>query len=359
MPPHRAEVSVPSRVPITAKPATRCPYCGSRALTRKGTRKKKLEIVQLWRCTSCKRVFTPAPKELRGKTYPMRLILDGLTFYNLGYSLAQATAKLKTKYGHRIPTSTLSAWLHEYQELTTYARLRADGKKLYPPGRIVRSVKLYHRQVYEYAFHRAKLDLLRRDSEHRRFSGVADFLEAVPGTCPHRLFTASERASQYAPAFADVARLTVNTRENFATRMAALIVPTVGDNRLRHETLQRFMLANDSTTLAVEVPIWLDAAAIASLEVQYGVELFPKDGAARTLTGHIDFLQVRNGAVHILDYKPDARTNRPIAQLAIYALALTKLAALSLFDIKCAWFNEDEYCGFFPRLLFTKNSNER
>src|SRR5262249_24451486 len=26
---------------------------------------------------------------------------------------------------------------------------------------------------------------------------------------------------------------------------------------------------------------------------------------------------------------------------------------LKLFDIKCAWFNENEYCEFFPRKLFT------
>ena len=57
--------------------------------------------------------------------------------------------------------------------------------------------------------------------------------------------------------------------------------------------------------------------------------------------------------MHILDYKPDARTNKPIAQLAIYALALTRLVpGLKLFDIKCAWFNEEEYCEFFPRTLF-------
>jgi hypothetical protein len=57
------------------------------------------------------------------------------------------------------------------------------------------------------------------------------------------------------------------------------------------------------------------------------------------------------GAVHILDYKPDARTNRPIAQLTVYALAISRLAGISLFDIKCAWFNENEYCEFFPRKL--------
>jgi ATP-dependent exoDNAse (exonuclease V) beta subunit len=68
------------------------------------------------------------------------------------------------------------------------------------------------------------------------------------------------------------------------------------------------------------------------------------------LTACVDFIQVRNGAVHILDYKPDARTNKPMAQLEIYALALTVRApGLRLFDIKCAWFNEHEYAEFFPR----------
>jgi ATP-dependent exoDNAse (exonuclease V) beta subunit len=65
------------------------------------------------------------------------------------------------------------------------------------------------------------------------------------------------------------------------------------------------MLANDSTTIAVEVPIWLDKSAIAVLNAEHGIYL--PSGTGGAITGHIDFLQVRNGAVHILDYKPDAR----------------------------------------------------
>jgi ATP-dependent exoDNAse (exonuclease V) beta subunit len=154
--------------------------------------------------------------------------------------------------------------------------------------------------------------------------------------------------------FADISRIIVNRKENVATRIADLIIPVVGNNKLRHETLQKFMLINDSVTVAIEIPIWLAESDIVALEKQHGVELAPLVGAAeRTITGHIDFLQVRNGAVHILDYKPDARTNKPIAQLAIYALALTRLVpGLKLFDIKCAWFNEKEYLEFFPRTLF-------
>jgi len=50
-----------------------------------------------------------------------------------------------------------------------------------------------------------------------------------------------------------------------------------------------------------------------------------------------------------------APTN-PIAQLTLYALALTRLAGLRLFDIKCAWFNEEQYCEFFPRALMAHRS---
>jgi ATP-dependent exoDNAse (exonuclease V) beta subunit len=117
--------------------------------------------------------------------------------------------------------------------------------------------------------------------------------------------------------------------------------------------LQRFMHANDSVTLAVEVPIWLSEADIAALEREHRIKL-RADGQPtnQAITGHIDFLQVRNGAVHILDCKPGARNDRPFAQLTIYALALTRLVpGLRLFDIKCAWFDEEQYCEFYPRTL--------
>jgi ATP-dependent exoDNAse (exonuclease V) beta subunit len=140
--------------------------------------------------------------------------------------------------------------------------------------------------------------------------------------------------------------------------LAQLVIPSVGDNYRRHETLQRFMPANDSVTLAVEVPILLTPADIRALEQEHGITLRSKDlPADQTIRGHIDFVQVRNGAVHILDYKPDARTNKPFAQLTIYALALTRLVpGLRLFDIKCAWFNEEQYCEFYPRTVLGNRS---
>ena len=353
-----------AHVPLTSKHPDACPHCGSHNVTRKGTRRKKLEIVQLWRCASCKRKFTPGPAALHNKTYPLRMILSALTDYDLGYSLAETAARLKKKTNRRVSPSTITAWLHEYKQHCSYRRLRADGLARFPAAQTIRSIKLYHRQVYGYAFHRPKIEFVRegmlddKRSGDKRFAALANFLEAVPLICPHDLFRRDDdpkaRASQAHPEFANVSHIIVNRKENAATHTAALIIPSVGNNKLRHETLQRFMLANDSVTVAVEIPIWLTETDIAALEARYGIELAPRtNGAPRCITGHIDFLQVRNGAVHILDYKPDARTNKPIAQLAIYALALTRLVpGLKLFDIKCAWFNEEEYCEFFPRTLF-------
>ena len=238
--------------------------------------------------------------------------------------------------------------------MTTYRRLRTQGKRKFIAQQTIRTVKLYHKQVYHFSYHRPKLGLLRNDKEHQQFSPLVDYLESVPRDCPHELFRDSSRASQLANDFIDSSRLIVSRKENFATRTAALVLPTVGDNRLRHETLQRFMLANDSVTIAVEVPIWLTPEDIAKIEKRHRIRLSASESRSQPITGHIDFLQVRNGAVHILDYKPDARTNRPIAQLTIYALALSHLAGIHLFDIKCAWFNEEEYCEFFPRKILAR-----
>lgn len=248
----------------------------------------------------------------------------------------------------------MNAWLWEHKTLTTYARLRQKGRPLFSPLQTIRKLKLYHRQVYSFAYHRAKREMLRTSKEHGRFGGLADFLEAVPAACPHELFRDSFRASQIRPDFIDQSKLIVVEKENFTIQTAALIIPTIGDNRLRHESLRRFMLGNDSVTVAVEIPIWLRSAEISAIEREYGMRILPEGDTARTITGHIDFLQVRNGAVHILDYKPDARTVKPISQLTIYALALSRLADIPLFDIKCAWFNEGQYCEFFPRKVLPK-----
>ena len=178
----------PAASPHTNKSPGARPYCGSRVITRKGVRKKKLEIVQLWRCGSCKRLFTPGPAALRNKTYPIRLVLQALTLYNLGYSLNETAKRLKSKAGRAVSPTTIATWIGAHKQETSFRRLRAEAKTIYPPTQTIRSIKLYHRQVYAFAYHRSKLTLLRRNPQHQRFEALATFLENIPSTCPHDLF---------------------------------------------------------------------------------------------------------------------------------------------------------------------------
>jgi hypothetical protein len=64
------------------------------------------------------------------------------------------------------------------------------------------------------------------------------------------------------------------------------------------------MLVADSVTAAVEVSIYLASEAISHMQQKPDFHL-PLNATA-ILTRHIDVLQVRNGRIHILDYKSNA-----------------------------------------------------
>jgi ATP-dependent exoDNAse (exonuclease V) beta subunit len=93
--------------------------------------------------------------------------------------------------------------------------------------------------------------------------------------------------------------------------VAELVLQTVTHNKRRHDEIQRFMLATDSVTVAVEVPIYLSAEELTDFKRTAGFNIPLESDTA--LTGYIDFLQIRNGAIHIVDYKPGARSEKPIA----------------------------------------------
>jgi len=138
--------------------------------------------------------------------------------------------------------------------------------------------------------------------------------------------------------------------------MADMVLPTVTNNRQRHDRIQEFMLKTDAATIAVEVPIWLSEEALREVETRYGISIIPQDadleeGRRRTITGHIDFVQIRGGYLHILDYKPDTHKEKPLAQLMVYALALEYLTGIPLTKMKCAWFSHVNYNEFDPSKL--------
>ena len=142
-------------------------------------------------------------------------------------------------------------------------------------------------------------------------------------------------------------KIEVKSKNNFACKLASLAINLAAKNNERHQSIQDFFLINDSTTIATEVPVYLTNWDVNYYKNQKGF-ILNLSNYTTPITCHIDILQIRNGLIHILDYKPDADKIQPIEQLIIYALALSRKLNLPLYWFKCAWFDEKNYYEFFP-----------
>ncbi|MFH1129109.1 MAG: PD-(D/E)XK nuclease family protein, partial [Patescibacteria group bacterium] len=370
---------VSSPVPSVVEPKSVleifCPYCEGSNFVKRGLRKKKSETIQLYLCNTCMRTFTPG--SVKGKHYSMATILDAISLYNLGYSLEQATGiankimRGQKEQGNLQPSSLLN-WLRQFGKLCTYDRMRSFGMKMYKPEDIISSATLAHRQLYRFRYHRAKVRLIiEEDFKHSGFWPLKEFLDLVPVECPHQYFQQGLRASEVPVVFSKTDMI-VRSKQNYATKLAKFILESVKVPKERHDSLQRFLLANDSVTIATEVPVYLRKEDLEHMKTQLGFEMFHKeslkeaelrpiasDDLPKLITGHIDFLQIRNGMVHILDYKPNAIKERPIEQLTLYALALSRLTGLRVYNFKCAWFDEKDYLEFYPLHVVYKRKKGR
>jgi transposase-like protein len=142
----------------TKQPNPTCPQCSCKYTAKKGKRRNRLQTLQVYRCTECLHRFTGEPG--KNKTYPLRLILETVSTFDLGHSLTETQQFMRGRFHRQINERTISSWLTEYRPLTTYSRLRAAARKLYSPQLIIRSHTFHHQQVYRFQVHRAKLDLL-------------------------------------------------------------------------------------------------------------------------------------------------------------------------------------------------------
>jgi hypothetical protein len=321
----------------------RCPRCRAKDVIKKGTRKTWHEQRQRWGCNRCGHTFTNLVT--KHSPYPVKVIMEAIGRYNLGYSARDTVRYLTRRFSIRVPEKTFRLWYTAHKPICTYHTIRAQIAPRFEPGGLLEKQYLQHHQVYLYTLHHGKLAYLLSFPYHRPYEPIRDYLvtDVLSPGFPHELFTRDDRdrSSQYPIILqADMTR-----KENYATKLAALALQISPSNKKRHETLQRFMLLNDSATIAVEVPIYLTPEDFA----YFRAHGFTFPFGSHPITGHIDFLQLRAGFLHILDYKPDAaKETHAVTQLTIYAMALSRRTGLPVKAFKCAWFDERDYFEFYP-----------
>lgn len=398
-----AEVAVSVESNFQERPAERCPYCESTDFVKRGVRVNKHQPVQLYVCRNlaCGRTFTS--RTIKGKQFPWPVVLDAVSYHNLGYTFEQAAQILEAKRGVKPMPETIAKWYEEYKPLCRFERLRPYAMKILAAWRqreaerqallrsrqrgknstsgnigtgatkfeMVETTTLAHRQLYRFRYHRPKLILTLEEYKNRNFGRLMEYLDAVSTETPHQYFSDGERMSEIRSKF-DKAEMIVKGKNNFANDLTKFVLQGVPENKERHEVLQRFLIANDSVTVATEVPVYIRKEDVVHLEtvLKFKITTADVDESDRSdtvpsghillkgrkrpipfpnlLTGHIDIVQVRNGIVHLLDYKPGAAKEKPIEQLTWYALALSRLTGLRLYEFKCAWFDEKDYFEFYP-----------
>jgi hypothetical protein len=300
---------------------------------------------------------------LKGVKYPPHVIARALCLYNLGHSQEETVRRIALEHRISVPRRTLSDWISGYRPITTFHRFRSAATLQFA-HEMLRERTLEHQQIYQYKVHLAKLALALDGLPPHVAAKVRAYLFGVFEGFPDALFQGAEAANlgqgtgadNPAPESSAALRsskssfamlpLSPVARQNLANDLAAMGLLLARRNKDRHPSVQDFMLANDSCTIACEVPVYLTAEEIAYYQSKgFFVDL---PGSVRPITGHIDIVQVRNGRIHLLDYKPKANDIDPVNQLVVYALAFASRTRLPVKLLKCAWFDEKDYFEFFP-----------
>ena len=335
-----------------------CPYCNGKIIKR-GIRKKKYEDVQRYYCHYCIKSFTSAIT--KHKTYPLKVIIDAITLYNRLNPIDKIPAIIKDRHGITLKPRIISDWLKEYGQYCPFSRMREFAVQKYNKKELIEETKLFHQQIYNFKYHRAKLDLiLNEEFRHYHFKPLQEFLELAIAECPHQIFqNSSKRASEYKNTF-NLDQVKIVPKDNAAVKIANFVTQAISNNKLRHEALQEFMIANDTVTVAAETAVLIGSDDLRHYkhELNFEVPITLEDG--EYITGHIDIIQIRNGTIYLMDYKPSANKEKPIDQLTLYALALSRLTGIRLYHMKCAWFDSQNYYEFFPlHVVYKLKKNKR
>ena len=191
-----------------------------------------------------------------------------------------------------------------------------------------------HGWFYHYRFCDDKVNSFCND----KLFSLKGFLNEMLTNCPHDYFLSGPRSSSLK------FDLDVNLKKEDTSNLSLLTKEALiwKNYKTPHSNVEVFMLNYDKNTLAVEVPIW-----ITSEEFELFNHLFPNETIP--LSGHIDILQVIDGKIWILDFKPKAHLEKYAkTQIYFYALMLSKRTGISLENFMCAYFDEKTCYSFDP-----------
>lgn len=305
----------------------RCINCNSLSVLKKGKRKTKSGLKQVYFCKKCNKKFTVSAMPFF--TFPAEVILSAPVYYYMGYSIDMARKRIIGRYKKSPSISTVSNWINDFGKYSAIKKYREEILKFDKPHKIIKRKLLKHKQNYLFQVHRYKMEKFAS-----RIQGLYNYLNDIlanrieinPDDFLMRASECELGLSLQKPV----------SKVNYVCKIADIALKAALTNFQRHAVLQKFFLATDYSTVAVEVPVFLTKEETAGI-------IHKKGG----MLGHLDFLQVFGDRITILDYKPNASSEKQVMeQLLLYAIALSRRTGVHLKQINCAWFDENNYYRF-------------
>ncbi len=285
---------------------------------KKGKRKTLEGEKQRLQCKSCGKLFAEGKNKFQKFGQATRL--QAINHIALGHTLHQTTLWLNKKTKRKASKAAISRWRQEFMQQTGVKNtLPADPLE----KTLIQKTYIHKGQAYCFQLHQPKTKQL-----GKKFPALQQYLYRFTQGTPNKIFETSNRISQQKmKIFADIKK-----DFNQANRIASYVLKGVENNNERHTNIQKTFLLHDSTSIASEIPVW-----------------YWERNLSKGYCGHIDLVQIRNGKVQVLDFKPNAgKEKKAPTQIYLYALALSFRTGIPLNKMQCAWFDEKNYFQFEP-----------
>ena len=298
----------------------KCPCCNNiENIIKTGIRKTKYNQIQKYYCKTCQKHFTNKTQPYT--QYPLRVILYALESYNKGYTVK----KVKTLTGrkHRCSPSirTIYSWIDRYKNILTMLKLRKNYD--IEPGELVTTHRFHHQQVYPFTYHNLKLNLC-----SKKLPQLRRYINWVERSLPTKMFLTGPRASQVQIE----CKLFPKQKNSIIPKLTKFAFENSQKSKSAHETIEEFLLINDSLTVCCELPVFINPEETSLVNIN------------TPLTGHIDLIQMKYDKLYILDYKPNLRhPGHYTSQLMLYKEAIHKRTMISEKNIIPCVFNEHSY----------------
>jgi len=200
---------------------------------------------------------------------------------------------------------------------------------------VIKHISFKHGWWYFYRVHEPKTQSLTKN-----YPELKNYLYDVFENCPHPYFQIEPRSSKLKFNLQNISLKHIDKHE-----LTELTKQGLNANAQRyqsnHSKVQLYMLENDSNTIAIEVPLWLNSEELPEYEKIFNTN--------NPLTGHIDALRIEDNKIWIWDYKPNARLEKfASTQTFFYAYMLSKRTSIPLNNFRCGYFDAINTYVFNP-----------